>query len=328
MLRINLLPPYIYDRSKRRNVTVLWVVILLAVIGGFVFAKVALDKKAADIAANTEREKPDQLAKQKAEQDATKIEGDNAALKAKTDFVKSTRTYVTDTYPPLFFNVRDYTIRPVVYSYLTPNGSQVDLGAYAPTLADVGHYVMAMQNNPNISRVDIGISSVPGFPVSDYARSQQAQGGGLGGAYGPPMGPGGPMAGIRGRSMGPAGMGGMGPGNPMAAQYAGRGGGVSGSPYGMGGGGGGAAANTGNIASPPNGGGHTFSVTLSLVKPIPPAPAYGAASQQQGGGMGMGMGPGGPPMMMMGPRAPGGMPSAAAPMPGGGGTGGKAGATE
>ena len=43
MLRINLLPPYIYEGNKRRNVTILWLVILAAVVGGMVFAKLQID---------------------------------------------------------------------------------------------------------------------------------------------------------------------------------------------------------------------------------------------------------------------------------------------
>lgn len=82
--------------------------------------------------------------------------------------------------------------------------------------------------------------------------------------------------------------------------------------------------NSGSSIRPPHGLGYDFDVTLSLTKPIPGGPSYGAAqvaSAGGGGGMTMpGMGGGtmpGPGMMSgLGPAGP----QAAAPAGGGGGT--------
>src|SRR5438093_9256143 len=100
MLKINLLPPYIYEGAKRRNVVVLWSVALIAVIGGLIFWKTKLDAEAADWVAKTNAETSDATRADNTAAETGRVNGANAALKAKRDFVKSGREYNQNTYPP------------------------------------------------------------------------------------------------------------------------------------------------------------------------------------------------------------------------------------
>ncbi len=178
MLRINLLPPYIYDAAKRRNVMIIWAVVVVAVVAGFLFARVQLDAQARDIEAKTQAETADANQADKYKSDAAALDQQNAALKQRVEFVEGARKHVTGTYPPLLRNVRDWTIRRVVYSSVAPGGNAVNISAYAPSLGDVGHYLMAMQNNPKISLVNITMNSIPAFP---RGATQQAGTGMFGG---------------------------------------------------------------------------------------------------------------------------------------------------
>jgi uncharacterized protein YxeA len=216
MLRINLLPPYIYEGARRRNVMILWVVILLVVIAGFVFAKVQIDGQTAKIVAETERLTPDADKADRLQAQADQINQQSAEIRGKRDFVKNARLYNSTTYQPVVYNIRDYTMKGVLYSSLQPAGQTVTLSAYAQTLAQVGHYLMWMEHNPNVSHVSIQLSGLPGFPV-------------------PP--------------------------------------GFNGQPQGL-------------SPRPPGAGGYDFTVTLTLVKPIPGAPSYTGAASAGGGAMG------------------------------------------
>lgn len=244
MLRINLLPPYIYEGAKRRNVMILWVIIILLVIGGFVFGKVQIDGQTAALVAEKESLTPNADKADRLQAEANRINEESKAIRDKRDFVKNARLHNSTTYQPVVYNIRDYTIKDVLYYSLQPAGQTVTITAYAPSLAKVGHYLMWMEHNPEISHVSISLSGLPSFPV-------------------PP--------------------------------------GFNGQPQGSG-------------PRPPGAGGYDFTVTLTLVKPIPGAPVYMAGGQ--GGQAGA---PGMPGMGGMGGgfTAPGGMSAPAGPpMPG------------
>lgn len=244
MLRINLLPPYIYAGAKRRNAVILWVVILLVVIAGFVFGKVQIDNQTAGLVAENERITPDADKADRLQSQANAVNQESQAIRDKRDFVKNARLHNSGTYQPVVYNIRDYTMKGVLYRSLQPAGQTVTLDAYAGSLAQVGHYLMWMEHNPEISHVSIALSGLPSFPV-------------------PP--------------------------------------GFNGQPQGAG-------------LRPPGAGGYDFTVTLSLLKAIAGAPAYGGVAQEGGGapmgGGGAPMGSGGMPMMGAGMTAPmsGGMP--------------------
>lgn len=314
MLRINLLPPYIYEGAKRRNVYVLWVLLLLAAVGGLIAWKIKLGNEADRIAADTEPLKKVQADAKNTQSKADALVASNAALKQKADFVRSAKKYNSDTYPPLLGNVGNYTITRVLYSSMVPAGNQVSLAAYAPSLSDVGHYIMAMEKNPNVVNVSIAMNSIPDFPNNVQPTQAQQIGfqfPGMGqGAGAAPMGAA-PMVG----GMGPGGGGpGMSGGGGTMAMMMGGPRGQRGRGGAAAGGGFGGSQQTGPADRPA--GGHDFTVTLTLDQKvaIPAPPNYG-------GGGGGAPAAGGAPMMGGGGGTSSGM-SAAMGSPGGG-TGGK-----
>lgn len=246
MLRINLLPPYIYAGKSKGRVTALWIVILIGVIGGLLFFKSTIDgerdkavKDASDLEPKAKKADDDAAL-------ATKVNTDSATTRSKADFARNSIKHDQEVYPGLFRNVVMYTWNRVLYDYIRPEGATVSMSAYTPTLSDVAHYILAMERNPNISRVDIRMSSIPGF--GDGSQGQQgpgqeqaagirpATGGGhnflvtlnlyqpipagptFGGGGGQQPGPGGGMPGMGG-GMGSGGMmsgGGMGSGGMMS----------------------------------------------------------------------------------------------------------------
>src|ERR1044071_6445160 len=274
MLRINLLPPYIYEGAKRRNVYVLWVVLLLTAIGGLVFWKIQLGNEADRIARDTDALKPAQTEAKSTQSKADAIVASNAALKTKAVFVQNAKKYNTEVYQPLLGSIGNYTITRVLYSSMVPSGQTVNLAAYAPSLADVGHYFMAMEKNPNVTNVSIAMNSIPDFPGTEAPTAQQQIGfnmGGLGQAPG-------------GAVMGAPRMGGGGASGPsdmmmgMGGQQSRRRGGGA-----VGGGFGGGQQQVAQADRPA--GGHDFTVTLTLDQKVAigAPPTYGSAGGQTGG---------------------------------------------
>jgi Tfp pilus assembly protein PilN len=249
MLRINLLPPYIYAGKKKARVWTLWIIAVLAVAGGFIGWKVMLGNQVAELNKQAADLEPRAKQADDMQAKADSINKESETIVAKANFVREARSHTEKAYPTVVYNVRDYTIRTVLYSSLDPQGDTVSLSAYAPSLADVGHYMMWMERNASIRRLNIGLSGLPSFPVQPGAGGNQGQA-----ASGP---------------------------------------------------------------RPPGARGYDFTVQLTLVKPIPPAPTYGGAGQAAGGGAGTS--PMGAPSGMMGPMGPGS--GGAAPMIGPGSIG-------
>lgn len=183
MLKINLLPPYIYEGKSRRNFVILWVVVLAAVIGGFIFWKTTLDAEATRITKAKDDMEPTAKRADDAQALANSINQRIALTKAKADFVRNALRHNRETYPTVYDNVRDYTISRAVLNSMTPAGAQVNVNGYAPSLADVAHYVMYMERNPKISSVSIGLDSIPAFPAPRGGAQQPATPGGPPGGH-------------------------------------------------------------------------------------------------------------------------------------------------
>jgi hypothetical protein len=357
MLHINLLPHDINAGSNRRNVIILWSAVLILIIAGFLGAKLTLDKKAQKIAAATEALRPQsELALSTASQ-ASDIQAKSTDVKTKATFVSDCRKYNILTYPPVFQNISIYTLKSVTYDSIRPDNSQVHIRAFAPSLAQLGHYMMWMEHNPKISSLYINLDFRPTYPspwmggnqtlsdqivttqimtTADAIRTVLNQNTGMmaGGPAGSPYGAPGMMGGPPGMMSGMSGMpGGRSPYGAPSMSSSGY------NPYGsMGptGPGGGAGAGAGGDTDEnwphyrpalKNGQlyGYSFGVDLNLVTPIPSAPVYTPASQGQAqggapaaGGMG---GPMGVPPGMGGPM--GGPPGMGGPMGGPPGMGGR-----
>ena len=266
MLKINLLPPYIYEGNKRRNVTIVWIALIAIVIGACVFAKLQIDAATEARRAETESLRPNADLADRLKAEASSIQARNAVTKGKWTFVTGAMEHNTTVYPPLFEDIRNWTIQRVLYRSVIPEGQQVTINAHAPSLREVGHYMLAMEGNNNVTGLNIGINSIPAFGPSGPIRqqgqqafgNQQTQGPSLPGGHdfvvtlalakpipAAPVYPAGQGGGQQGGGMGGMGPGGgmqMGGGPPMGGMPMGGGmspgGGMPGPGGAMGGGGG------------------------------------------------------------------------------------------
>ncbi len=328
MLRINLLPSYIYEKKTKYAHLVGALLLMFVVLGGcIVWALAAAGTKAA---AQKRLDTANQFQTQYTDIDTqiTDVKTQVAAIQAKQDFISGSQTYntawpvaidaVAQDVPP-YILLNSLNISPADHHVVTLTG-------FGQHEMDLARWWIALRNDTfKFSNVYITL------PEHPYPADGSQAGGGFGGfggmGMGGPggkrmgmMGPGGPgngMMGAPGMSRpGMPGMSMMGPGGPGMGMMG---------PGMMGPGGFGNSRNAGTATPSEVHGrkGYDFTATLMLIDKLAPpavAPAWtgvpapsttGSASTgmgMMGPGMSM-MGPGGPPMMG-GPSAPGAMPPA------------------
>jgi hypothetical protein len=318
MLRINLLPPYIYDKQKK----IKWIAIALALpflalvacLWAAQNAQAAKDK--ADGRKNdalTQQSQYNNLVSQiKAEEDAV------AATKAKQTFVANAIKY-NEAWPDTYTSMRDVTSPKILLKsmYMSDDRKSLNFTGFCQYEEDLVRWWMFLRAQSDLySEVHFRLPEHPWPPKSESnagggAGSMAMSGGGPGMAGSPGMGGGMAMSG------GP----GMGGGSPMGGGMAMSGGpGMGGSPgVGSFGGGGGSSDAVGDEEIEGRKG-IKFSAFATLKKPFAggiTTPTWATAGGAGASGGGGGMNSGGPMM--------GGSGGMMATPPGGGmkGMGGK-----
>ena len=295
MLHINLLPPYIYEGKRKKQLIAVWSVVGAATVGLFLFTLSGLNSTLAEEEAK--------------KQTATTLQGQYAGLdgqitgvksqinetQQKQDFIDNSQVY-NDSWRPGFLQVRDVVNPRIVLKAVSfdPSRSAVNMDAFAPSELDAIKWWMVLLNqtdkftNVNITLPPHGYE--PGGGTATGAGGS-APGGSMGGGFG--------ARGMSMAMMGAPGGGSMGGGSM--------------------GGGAAAAGSTGEMEGRP---GFDFVCIAGLVNPlkggpVPPSwagPGAGGAAPASGGfgggmmggmsggsmGMGGGMGMSGGSMGMSG----------------------------
>ncbi len=235
MLKINLLPPYINQRSKIRTAWTLMAVVLAAEIAGLTYFQLNQ--------INTENQLiSDVQSKEQQVQQVEKLKTDADALRAKVKPIKDKTDFINQLFdfnkvrPNLYEHVASYIYREVWISGMNADQNVLTMPAAAKSISAVGRFLLFMQNNPDFTQVRI--SSVPGWPSGTAGVEASPLTGG-GGPAGGPGGSGGPAGGAYGSGGGP-------PGAPPGGS-----GGPAGGPPVMGPSGGGSGGGAPGFGGPP-----------------------------------------------------------------------------
>ncbi len=303
MLRINLLPPYIYDKQKKVRLGMLWAAIVAGALGLFLFWLITLNQKYSeqkDLQTKAEGLRTDY---EKAESDIKSEENRRAQIEKRQVFIAAAQKY-NDSWPAAMEMMRAVTADNILLKTMAFDAGRktISLTGFAKTETDIVKWWMYLRNNyagpdPALPFDNVAIS-LPKHPWPPAGTATA-------GANGLPGGFGGPGSG-GGGSAGGASMASM----ATMSTFGGKGGSPGGGPGGPGGGAADAAVGPGVIEGRP---GINFTASLVLKKAL----ADGIATPAWGGG-GAPAGPsgfGGP-----GISGPGG-----GGMPGSGGAPGSAG---
>jgi Tfp pilus assembly protein PilN len=273
MLRINLLPPYVFDKQKKLTMLGLWAVVVVALVVVFVVWSSGIRKDVET--AQGERDTAESRAKAWTDSD-NKIKDADTKMQdtlKKKKFIEDARLW-NNSWPAVYTMARDWVDPGVVLENLTlQDPTTIQFAGYAPRTEIAMRWWRELLSNPNFTHVN--------FTLPPRQRSGPAgiglgggRNGGFGGFGGRPGGGG--MLGPRGGGFGGGGLGLRGLGGL---------GGLGGGRRGFGNPGGNRmAAGSGNRFGKP---GIEFSATITLAKSAlsgTSAPSWGAG----GGGGGLG----------------------------------------
>lgn len=354
MLKVNLLPPYIHMRKKLRAAIIFVVVLLIAEVGGLIYAETGPAAEFARLEADLQAKTAQLTAVQKVKTETDKVVAEEGSFKPKFDFLTEMPKY-NKTTPDLYDRTQRYVYRDVMLLDLAAQQNSLQFSAYVSDPVDVSRLMLGLTRSPDFNGLP-QVTGVPGFGQQEKQRREQEGGSvpessiigsegsrptsiGAGGQSGAPGMMGGPgMSGPPGMGgapsmmagpgmSGPGGMGGGMMGGPGMSGPGGMGGGMMGGGMGggmMGGMGGGMGGGSGSIeklniataVQKPRG--FTVQVKAELKNTIT-RPSYGTADSQAGKGGGGGGGMGGMMGGMMGGGMGGGMMGGPGMMGGSGG---------
>jgi Tfp pilus assembly protein PilN len=291
MLRINLLPPYIYDKQKKVKYLVTWLAAVAVVLGVFLFWFVTLNKDLSDQRDLEAKATQLRTEFEKYDKDINGEKQARAQIEQRQTFIANAQKY-NDSWPAAFETMRDVTAANILLKSMAFDKSRkvVSFTGFAKTETDIVKWWMYLRNNYAGPDASMPFDNVAfSLPPHPYA-PQTAAAGGAGG----PGGFGGSGGGSS--SGGPMAMGGkMSEGGPSSS----GGGGFSGSGGGPSGGGGGnneKSVGPGLIEGRP---GINFTASVVLKKPLAdgiPVPTWpSGAAPAASGGFGGGGRPGGMP---------------------------------
>ena len=304
MLRINLLPDYINDKNKVRNLSFIWGGVVLAVVAGLLFvnsqAVAARDAAVADQQAKEALKKDTDDFKSKTAAEKTKRQ----EIEAKQSFVKAANTY-NNGWADTFELVRDITPtdNSVILKSLYLDKAErktVSISAFGTSEKAVVEWYKKLRDRTNVvDHVNVAINPRSYAPEAPAAA---ATGAGMG-----PMG--GPAGGNSGGGMATATMSKQAAMSSMMAN-----GGMPGAGSGAGAGAGAGAADAVGKAELRGKPGYNFTATITLHTPLAGGltlPAYTGAGATAGGGAPALGGPalGGGGSTMTAPTGGGGAPT-------------------
>lgn len=282
MLRINLLPPYIYEGKSKKRWIAIWSVAAAATVGAFLFYLTTVQNPALE----AEKQRKDKATEAKGRydglvQDIQNVETQIAETKTKQDFVGAAQVY-NDSWRPGFEMVREVVNPRIVLKSVNFDASRssVIMNGFAPSEEDtIRWWMVLLKQADKFSSVNIAL------PPRGYEPGGATGAAGATGAR-PGMPPGSSMGGIPNfaAQAGVSSAGGGSMGGPM------RGGGS------MGGGAGNGDTGPGELQGRS---GFHFVCTAGLTKSLnggsaPPSwPPVATGANAGGGGMGMMSMPGG-----------------------------------
>ena len=207
MLRINLLPPYIYDKQQKIRLAIAWGIGVAAVVFAFIMWFSSLNTVLKD----TVDKQQEAEAKEKTYKDYTSkiagVDGKIAETKQKQTFVANAMKYDA-AWPALLSMMRDLTSDRVILSNLSlePNHKTLDMAGFSANEVDVVRWWMVLRNNTQ--KFDRVFFSLPPHPYTPGSVASAGGGAyaGMGGAYAGMGGSGGGMGGSGGGMGGSSGM--------------------------------------------------------------------------------------------------------------------------
>ena len=164
MLKINLLPSYIYERRKTRRAITLFAILLLAVGAGMFgwFSALTRVKQNLDLEVADMEQKADAVKALEAQ--AVAEEGKAPPMQQKINFIEGIMAYNTE-YPKLYEELARYTYSRVLYRSIEPSSTSLKIAARTRSVGDCGRYLLNMYRASHVFS-SVTIENVPAWSGS------------------------------------------------------------------------------------------------------------------------------------------------------------------
>ncbi len=160
MIKINLLPPNLYEGKVIRNIGIAFGVFALVIAGGMIYWNGTITAKTATIAEQATY--AEQLSKQAdgIKSEATSMRSGIAPITDKVKFFDAVKVH-NESFGELYSEVARFTYTKVRYSQVTlnPDGS-LALQASAPSIGDIGRYLLNMYTAKHLFQ-SVVVSTAP-----------------------------------------------------------------------------------------------------------------------------------------------------------------------
>jgi Tfp pilus assembly protein PilN len=162
VLKINLLPAYIYAKRKVRRVAFVFGVLFLGVVAGLLAWWMMLGNQEARL--KVELAEMDQRAKEveALEQQVKAEEAKIPPIQSKVTFIEDVLAYNLE-FPKIYEELARYTYSRIMYQSVDASTSQLTIRARARSVGDCGRYLLNMYRAGHLFS-GVTIDSVPGWP--------------------------------------------------------------------------------------------------------------------------------------------------------------------
>lgn len=171
MLRINLLPAYIYERRKVRAAAIGFTIAFVAVLAGMLAWWLTLSNRQKELAVMVADMEAKAAEVTRIEQQAQQEENRIPVIQAKVDFIEAVLEYNLQI-PKLYEEIAKYTYGRIQLKSMQASGGTVQIQAHARTLGDCGRYLMNMYRATHLFS-SVTISGVPGWPAGAGGQAGQ-----------------------------------------------------------------------------------------------------------------------------------------------------------
>jgi hypothetical protein len=190
MIKINLLPPYVFERQVIQRLMLIFVALLIVVVVGGVAWRAQKSAALANMQQELASAKliADQVNANKTQ--ATSELSKIGPITGKVKFIEQVLAHNLEV-PALYEQLTRFTYEKVRYKQIVPSDTQLEIDAYAPSLSDAGRYLLNLYRATDLFS-QVTMSSVPGYSPGEGGtavadRSQVARGRGIV-AVAPPKG--------------------------------------------------------------------------------------------------------------------------------------------
>lgn len=167
MLKINLLPPYIFERRKVRQTAFLFGLIFMLTFGGMLTWWFMLGRKEADLRSRLAIVNVTKAQVEALEATISAEQAKIPPIKDRMDYFKAVIAY-NEKFPAVYEELVKYTYERVLYRSIQPSNSQLTIAAHAKSLGDCGRYLLNIYRARHLFS-NVTISAVPGYPSNPAA---------------------------------------------------------------------------------------------------------------------------------------------------------------